>query len=245
MASLSADGQIEFEGYELNEGISMAANMREAFRSVAMLRDEYERVLAMVDAPVLMVPSEEFLPTEEQTLYSHAFSDTESLVVAHTVLPDLNSVAVFGIGRDLKKVFDEHFPSAQYIAAVAPVWRHLHQRSHMGVRAKLYGYFHGSSLTVFCYGQHRLKFCNTFSIGNGHDAVYFLLYVWKQLAMQAEHDELHLVGSIAQQEWLVDELRRYVKRVYVINPAGDFNRSAVARIEGMPYDMMTLFVRGR
>ena len=69
--------------------------------------------------------------------------------------------------------------------------------------------------------------------------------MWKQIGLQAERDELHLVGNIPACDWLTEELQKYLKRVYTINPAGDFNRSAVTQIEGMPYDLMTLFVKGR
>ena len=125
------------------------------------------------------------------------------------------------------------------------MWRHLHQRSYTGVRGKLYGYFHDGRLEIFNYAQNRFKFYNAFDTSNARDALYFLLYVWQQLMLKAEQDELHIVGDIPEREWLLEELRRYVKRAYIINPAGDFNRAAVTQISGIPYDLMTLYVKGR
>jgi hypothetical protein len=236
---------ITFEPYSLNSGISMAANLREAFRTQPILQQTYSHVLVMVDTPILMVPIEEFQEKDQRTLYLHSYQDHEQDEIVNTVLPDLNSVAIFSINRDIKLVLDDHFESPRLIAAVAPVWRYLHQRSYMGVRAKLYAYFHDRHLNIFSYGQNRFKFCNTFDARDAHDSLYYMLYVWKQLGLQAEHDEIHLVGDIPEQEWLMEELQRYIKRVYTINPAGDFNRSSVTQIEGMPYDLMTLFVKGR
>ena len=128
---------------------------------------------------------------------------------------------------------------------MAPVWRYLHQRSFTGARNKLYAYFHDKQLTRFSCTQNRFKFCNSFEPTHAHDALYFIPYVWKQLMMKAEFDELHLVGEIPEQEWLLEELRRYVLRTYVISPTGDFNRAPVTQIKTMPYDLMTLYVRGR
>ena len=239
------EGHITYEPYFLNSGISMAANMREAFRAEAVLKASYARVLVMVDSPVLMVPIEAFREDEQRVLYLHTFQGHEQDEIVHTVLPDLNCVAVFCVNRDLKLVIDDHFQQPAFIAAIAPVWRYLHQRSYMGVRGKLYAYFHDGRMEVFGYGQNRFKFCNVFDVKDAHDGLYFLLYVWKQIGLQAEHDELHMVGDIPERNWLTEELQKYLKRVYVINPAGDFNRSAVTQIEGMPYDLMTLFVKGR
>ncbi|MBO7116154.1 MAG: DUF3822 family protein [Prevotella sp.] len=239
------DGHVIYVPYFLNSGISMAANLREAFRSEAILKESYARVLVMVDSPVLMVPIEQFHEEEQRTLYLYTFQGHEQDEMAHTVLPDLNCVAVFCINRDLKLVIEDHFQQPTFIAAIAPVWRYLHQRSYMGVRGKLYAYFHDNRMEVFGYGQNRFRFCNTFDAKDVHDALYFLLYVWKQIGLQAERDELHMVGNIPERDWLIEELQKYLKRVYTINPAGDFNRSAVTQIEGMPYDLMTLFVKGR
>ncbi len=239
------DGQILFEPYLLNSGISMAANLREAFRSEDILKEHYNRVLVMIDSPVLMVPLDLFHEEEQRTLYLHSYNGHEKDEIVHTVLPDLNGVAVFGVNRDLKLVIDDHYEHVTFIAAIAPVWRYLHQRSYLGNREKLFAYFHDRHMELFSYGQNRFKFCNTFDIHDAHDALYFLLYTWKQIGLQAERDEIHMVGDLPDDEWLMEELQKYVKRVYTINPAGDFNRSAVTQIEGMPYDLMTLFVKGR
>jgi len=239
------NGQIDFEPYTLNPGISMAANMREAFRTQPMLQTAYGRVLVMIDTPTLMTPIELFHEEEQRTLYLHSYEGHEQDEIAHTVLPDLNCMAIFSVNRDLKLVLDDHFTQPTFIAAIAPVWRYLHQRSYVGVREKLFAYFHDRHMEVFSYGQNRFKFCNTFEAHDAHDALYFLLYTWKQISLQADRDEMHLVGDIYEQEWLTGELQKYIKRVYTINPSGDFNRSAVTQIEGMPYDLMTLFVKGR
>ena len=95
------------------------------------------------------------------------------------------------------------------------------------------------------YGQNRFKYCNSFATANAHDVLYFTLNVWQQLAMDAKHDELHLVGDIPEHQWLESELKAYVARVYTVNPSSDFNRSPIAQMKGMPYDLMTYFIKGR
>ena len=65
---------MKYEPYALNSSISIAANMREALRTVEMLRQPYHRVLVMVDAPVLMVPAEEFDESAVDEQYRHAFT---------------------------------------------------------------------------------------------------------------------------------------------------------------------------
>ena len=239
------EGAISCQSYPLKAGITMAANLREALRQPAAAEWAAWHVLVMMDAPVLIVPADLFQPSQQQLLYAHAYPDAARDVVMHTVLPDLNCVAVYAVNADLKTVLDDHFPHITYSTALAPLWRHLHQRSYNGIRGKLYGYLHDGRLDIASYAQNRFKFCNTYDTPHLHDVLYFLLYVWQQLSLKADYDELHICGPAPDVEQLAADLRRYVKRVYVVNPAADFNRAAVTQLENMPYDLMTLYVKGR
>lgn len=244
-STVDVAGKVSYEPYNVRSGISMAANLREALKSSPLLQQPFRRTQVVIDSPSLLVPTDLFQEQEATTLFTHSYPKRESEMVMYNVLPDLNAVALFCINKDLKLVIDDHFAQVTFVCAMAPVWRYLHQRSFTGARNKLYAYFHDKQLTIFSYTQNRFKFCNSFETTHAHDALYFILYVWKQLMMKAEFDELHLVGEIPEQEWLLEELRRYVLRTYVISPTGDFNRAPVTQIKTMPYDLMTLYVRGR
>lgn len=243
--SAEAENPIFFEPCAVKNGISMAANLREAFKGAELPATGMTKARVLVDTPVLMTPVELFDEQTMATTYHHAYPHTEQEAVLFNVLPDLNAVAVFAINRDLKLVIDDHFEDVQFIAALTPVWRHLHQRSFTGQRGKLFGYFHDQKVDIFAFRQSRFKFCNQFNTNHAHDALYFLLYVWKQLMLDAEQDEMHLVGDIPDRELLTEELKKYIQKAYVINPSADFNRAPATQIDGMPYDLMTLFTKGR
>ena len=44
---------------------------------------------------------------------------------------------------------------------------------------------------------------------------------------------------------ITEELKKYLKKVYIINPSADFNEAPATQIKNMPYDLMTLYVKGR
>jgi hypothetical protein len=234
-----------YEPYVIKSGVSMAANLREAFKTADLLLDPPARVRVVLDSDVLMVPVELFDEKDIDKMYSRTFPKKEQDTVCYNVLPDLNAVAVFAMNKDLRLVIDDHFQDVNMIIALSTVWRHLHQRSFTGTRSKLYGYFHEKRLEIFSFQQNRFKFCNSFDASRAHDSLYFLLYVWKQLQLEPEHDELHIVGDIPEQEWLLKELKKFLQNAYVINPAADFNRHPVTTIKSMPYDLQTLFIKGR
>ena len=53
------------------------------------------------------------------------------------------------------------------------------------------------------------------------------------------------MGEIPEQDWLIEELKKYLQKAFIINPTADFNNHPVTEIKGMPYDLQTLYVKGR
>lgn len=236
---------VDFEPYTVKSGMSMAANLREAFKTASLPGMNFRRALVMVDSPVLLVPTDLFREADAEALYRHAVTQHEPDRVAFNVLPELNAVALFAINKDLRLVVDDHFADVTVNCAMTPVWKYLHQRSFIGTRGKLYGYFHDRKLEIFSFAQNRFKYCNAFETSEAHDALYFLLYVWKQLALNPAHDEMHIVGDIPERDWIMSELRKFLMRAYTINPVADFNRAQASLVKGMPYDLVTYYVKGR
>ena len=245
VADTAAEKQIFYEPYTVKSGISMAANLREAFRSAELLARGYQRALVLIDVPVLLVPIEEYADDTKEVIYHHAISQRQGDVVLSYVMPTQNVVAVFGINKDLKLVIDDHFQDAKFCPVCVPVWNYLYQRSFTGSRRKLYGYFHDKQLNIFSFDKNRFKFCNSFDTDRYMDAVYFMLYVWKQLGMDERRDELHLLGDIPEQTELLAEAKKFLRYAHVINPSADFNRAPITQIKGLPCDVMAYYVKGR
>ena len=199
--SVQKGQDVRYEPYVVKSGVSMAANLRESFKTVDLLQltlsDKGQplpmvRTKVAIDTNVMMVPIEQFDEADMTGMYAYAFPASSSDAVVYDVLPGLNAVAVFSVNRDLRLVLNDHFRDVQLIAAVTPVWRHLHQRSYTGQRRKLFAYFHEQRLDIFSFSQNRFKFSNAFDASHGHDSLYFLMYVWKQMQLQPEIGRAHV-----------------------------------------------------
>ena len=225
----------------------MSANLREAIRTPEFLNEETMKAQVLIDTQSLLVPVEEFDEADKEKLFEYSYpAGQEKRVVLYNVLPDLKAVCLFAVNKNVATVLGDRFDAGvDYIHALTPVWRQLHQRSFTGHRNKLYGYFHNKQLHIFSFQQNRFKFCNTFDAAHAHDALYYLMYVWKQLRLEPEHDELHILGNIPEEEWLLQELKRFLHNAYLINATAEFPDSPATGIKGMPYDLITFISRGR
>ena len=238
----SAETTFSFEPYTVKSGISMAANIREAFRNVDLLAKQWDRVMAVADTEVLLIPIDEYQQEDQETLYHHAFTHHQGDKILSTVLPSLSAVMLYSMNKDLLQVIEDHFPDVRYTHVCASVWQHFHRRSFTGMNRKLYGYFHDKKVDIFAFTQNRFRFYNRYDTNNPQDAVYFLLYVWKQLGMDQQKDELYISGQLPEEQTLIENLQKYLRKAYTVNPSAEFNRAPLTQIKGMPYDMITLFL---
>lgn len=241
LATLS-DGTLKRQPYVVKGGMSMAANLRSAFREEEWLQEKDDKALLCVDTPVALVPVDEYMDDENfdaDLLYNTTFPGYEKHEKLVNVLPELNAVAVFAINSDLKMVVTDRFGDVRFINVMQPVWRHVYRSNKVqSQHRKLYAYFHDGKMDVFSFQQHRFRFANTYDAIYSHDAMYFILFVWNQLTFDNENDELHIIGSPEYAEWLITKLRTFLRRVYQLNPIAELNRSATSLIPDLEFDMM-------
>lgn len=231
-----------FQPYVVRSGISMAANLREAFKENSLLQQDYAKVDVLIDSDVLTIPMEEYDEQQAPALYQHAFPEEQGNKILANAVPGLNMAGVFPINKDLLMVIHDHFSEVRIQPVVQCVVEYMFHRSFIGQHRKLYVYFHDERMHVFAFEKNRLKFFNAFNTDNARDAIYFMLYVWKQLDLNPLNDELLISGTIPEREWMDKVLRKYVRSVYCINPAAEFNRAPITRIANLPFDIMTLLI---
>lgn len=238
-------GGIDYEPYDVNPGMSMAANLRLAFAESRLLRHKYASVTVMMDTPVLMIPIEEFEDNNTELLYSHMFTTNKSEQILTAVLPGQNAVAAFTMNSDLKLVVNDNFPSSTIMPLMQPVWNYMHRRSFTGAHRKLFAYFHDKHVEVMSFRQNRFIYCNSFEAAHANDVLYYIMYVWKQLGLDTTDAELHMAGDMIDRDKLTELLRQYIANVYMINPAADFGFPAAAEMKGLPFDLQVYYAKGR
>lgn len=143
-----AEHQLIYEPYTVKSGVSIAANLRQAFSESDLLQRGYTKVRVYIDSPILLVPIEEFHEEDLPVLYQHAFTGHNGDVILHKVQPNLNVVAVFPINKDLKMVVEDNFKDVRFTPIMQPIWNYLHQRSFTGIHRKLYAYFHDKKVDI-------------------------------------------------------------------------------------------------
>ena len=77
---------------------------------------------------------------------------------------------------------------------------------------------HGNFLDIAVAEKKKLKIYNTFSYTHEHDMLFFILYIYEQLKLNQEEDELILSGEISKTSEHYFLLRRYLKKIRFARP---------------------------
>ena len=113
----SQEQPVIYEPYIVKGGISMAANLREALKTVNLSAADTHRVRVLLDTPSTLVPIDEFEEEEIEDLLNHVFPATqEPRTALFNVLPDLKAVCLFAVNKDLRGVICDQFADVQFIA---------------------------------------------------------------------------------------------------------------------------------
>ncbi len=91
----------------------------------------------------------------------------------------------------------------------------------------MYVHLRKEAAEIYAYERGRLAFANTFACKETNDRLYYILCVWKQLGMAQERDELHLTGELYDKEQLLPELKKFIRQVFIMNPAANLDLQAI------------------
>ena len=244
-AQTEADGKISAEPFNAKTGVSVAANMRQAFAESRMLAEGHRCARVLVDSPVLLVPSEEYDGDGGKVaqLYSYTFGLDRSCEVRVVEMDEENVVAAFSVNRDLMLVLNDNFREVGFLPLVQPVWKALHRDSYNTASRRMYAWLHGRQMELVAFRQNRMAFSNRFDAAHAADAAYFLLNVWKQLGMKNGDDELCVIGDCPEKDKFLPMVREYVAHVSRTGASDLFGDDWAARTAELPLDLQALFMQ--
>lgn len=219
--------------------------LAKALETYAPLKErKYTIISALFPGPVSQVPLELFNKDHRQALYELTCPRLPDSNIHYNILPHLEIAALFAISKEIERVLLERFPTIHFYAQNSMVLERSVQQSTSEQKPTLYAYFYAGYMFLFHYQQKKLIFANEFQITTVKDALYYLLNVWKSLGMAAQTDTCVLLQPENGPEQLSSELARYIRDVRTANMDDWFQKAPLARIKGIPFDILSLLLNG-
>lgn len=235
-----AGGAMRHVSYKTKNGVSPAANLREAIREGVVDFSQWQRVLVLVDSPVAMMPIDEYREEDKEKFYRYTVTGQENNAILATRISRLNAVAVYSISKDLRLVLTDNFSDIKINPVCTYVWQFMHKHGQEGNREKLFGYFHDGALELFSFRKNRFRFTNRFPAPNAEDTTYYILATWQQTGLNRERDELNLLFNGYDAAELMPALQRYISNVTDIASLPEYKALGIPTAGGAPFDMIAV-----
>ena len=217
---------------EIDTSLSLTANLKAVFHESDFLGHSYKRVNIMLASKrFTIVPLDLFEEEQADLLFYHNHQKRENETVIYNILKKNNVVIVFGIDRSAYSFLTEQYPEARFYSQSTPLIEYFSVKSRLGNSKKMYVSVREEGIDIYCFERGHLLLANSFECSHTKDRIYYLLYAWKQLEFNQERDELHLTGTLPDKEILMNELRKFILQVFIMNPATNIDMQALLTCE--------------
>lgn len=189
------------------------ASLKEFFFGHEFLSFMYKQVnVVCVSSQYTLVPEDIFLEKQKAELLSFAFSSPADKCL-NNLLPGESSEIVFGIGEEIYEFCSRSLINPRFIHHMAPQLALWKQQSGASLPRRMSVVLHRKMMDVVCYEQGSLLFANSFLYEKADDILYYILYVWKQVGLDQEKDQLSICGVPVLQVQLTSTLRNYIHHI--------------------------------
>ncbi|MDR0745952.1 MAG: DUF3822 family protein [Mediterranea sp.] len=209
---------------EIETGLSMTANMRKALAELDFLSYTYKRTdVLLVSKRFTLIPLELFAEDRAADYFYYNFSPEKNETVLYDILPKNGAVILYALDKSLYDLAREQYPQIRFQSSISSLAEHLAVKSRLGMDKKMYVYARQRFIEVYAYERGHLMLLNAYDCKDSSDRMYYPLYAWKRLAMDQQTDELCVMGSGEDKDQLVEEMRRFIRYVTILNPVPEFN----------------------
>lgn len=195
------------------EGETLPQTLERGLRLPRISGHTYERVVLYSTSPSTRVPLDEFRREDMLAIYKLTFAglSPKAEEMCFQVLPALDVVEIFTLQPGVAEALRSHFPSAivqGFYGTIISQVAEMQQGSMLSISA--HAIVLEGGLMVVILRKGRLSFANVFRAATDADKLYYLLYVWKALELDAWHDSCTLYGA---PEGLYSEVSQFIAHV--------------------------------
>ena len=180
----------------------------------------FQKTCILVFSPLFtFVPDAIYSDKYKAGFVNFIFSEQEGKILDCPVSPAKLQI-LYSLSEDVHGFFTRSFNEPEFIHHSAPLIAYFlsphvkHKKRQMTVNV------HEKGIDVLCFSRKTFLLGNHFPCENHRDAVYYILYTWKQLKMDPLTDRLHITGELSQNEDLNKNLQLHIQHVHPVLPSG-------------------------
>lgn len=236
------------EHFRTSDSMSLAQQLQQQLSRPDYFNRQIDQTYVLLCSPATRVPLEEFHRDEAAAVYGHVFASQhiDELRVAYTIQPQLESVEIYAIPREVEEAILQYYPTARLFASRAMLMERLlrfDEDYRQGNAHYLYMCPEEKGFSLFAFKDGHLWLANTFHSDYLIDTLYYTLNIWQTLGFDNRNDHLVLCYQLASDaEPLRKALAEYIVNVQTVLHTVIFPNVPLAHEKQVPADLKALLL---
>jgi hypothetical protein len=216
---------------ERGKQASAFLSFKEAYFDNEFFSLPYKKVYIINCSPVFTyVPSLIFELQDKEAYLDFLFPDKTGKVLSHNLRkPGITTVHV--LPDDVYGFFQRSFAEGEIIHHTAPLIAYFQSGKTSGKQNRMLVNLHRTEMDVLCFSPEAFLLGNRFAYNSFTDAVYYILFIWKQLKFDQLNDRIHIAGDTGNRNAIVELLDNYLQHIVTETGREDIP------VSGLPFEM--------
>jgi len=190
---------------------------KEAFFDNDFFSLPFGKVWIMHRTPVFtFIPNTIYKDKTREDFLNFLFSEQQGIVLNHIVSYTGISV-VYQMPEMIHDFFIRSFTNPEFIHYSAPVIAYFLDKVKKVSFRRMVVILQEKGLDIFCFSERTFLMGNYFPCNNVSEALYYILFTWKQLQFNQLDDYLHIAGFGSYREELVAQLTPYLLNIHSLS----------------------------
>lgn len=230
-----------FAERKLSNILSYTGNFKQAYKELDFLSHSYKQVyILQVDRRFTFIPLELFEEEQMQTLFHYNYSPKENETVCKNILVNNSCAVLFGMDKSTRSFLSEKYPQAEFFSQATLLTEYFSLRNRSAQFKQMFAYTRIDCVDLYCFDKGYVSLVNSYECKSVADFAYYILFVWKQLGMDQQTDELLIASEYSEQNKLNDILKKYIKTVLMVRDVSEFNSQVADEAKEIPLDIQVL-----
>jgi len=163
------------------------------------------------------------------------FSEVSGKVL-HQNLQRSGITIIHEIPVEIYDFFQRSFVNAQFVHHTAVLITYFQEKGHLSNGNRMIVNKQKNGIDILCFSRDSLLLGNHFPSSGINDAVYYILFIWKQLKFNQMKDFIYIAGDVKE---LMEPLKKYIHNIIPVSitPTEHFEQINTGII---PFEMASL-----
>ena len=216
---------------------------KEAFFKHTFFSLPYRKVWIMNRTPSFTFVPRSFYKDEcREDFVRFLFSDRQGITLSSSVSSEEITV-LYQLPEEIYRFMVRSFAKPEFVHYSTPVIKYFLKKSKKVDTCQMIVNLREKGVDIFCFLKETFILGNYFPCKGMSEALYYILFTWKQLQMNQLNDCLHITGDAVFKETLTEKLKLYLRNVYHL-PLFSERHFGGVEAERIPLELAALSVCG-